>query len=548
MSSASGSASVTEAKAPKLIKFAVPFLGIMAAIQGTAPNINSTALVSLTRDLNMSGGAVALAASVQTIALAATVITTGLLADRLGRKKVLLVALLVGAAGGVVSAIAPVSAIYFLGQVIMGVGMGAIYGSSFAYVQTVAKPGKLAGALGVFGATIGLTTLILTFLGGSLAGVNWRLGFLVISVATVLCFIAVPFVLPNVPRLKSSHLDLLGQLLLAVGIIGFLYGISELGRSLTAPTTLIPLIGGAVILALFFVWESKSRSAFYPVRLFRSPIFIAAILAGFSYNFGTAVTFLQSTNLWQYVTGIPTREVALWQVPLVASGIVGALVTGRLMSRGMTNRTALIGGGAVTVIGMVILALSANAKSFVAFLPGTVITGAGLLAISIPFGNLIIKEAPPAQYGPVTSSRTTIGQFFYSIGFAIATVAIDKLTVGGVVGKLTDAGVQPDLVGTAVTSLSMYVQTGKDPSTELGKQAMSDAIPSYASAFTTVILICAALVAIASVVGWLLLGKKGAPVVGSAPANQPSPPANGGTAPSSSTDGGTPASLPTPGT
>lgn len=526
---------------PKMIKFAVPFLGVMAAIQGTAPNINSTALVSLTRDLNMSGGEVALAASIQTIALAATVITTGLLADRIGRKKVLLVALLVGSVGGVVSAIAPVSTIYFLGQAIMGVGMGAIYGAAFAYIATVAKPGKLASALGVFGATIGLSTLILTFLGGSLAGVNWRLGFLVISVATVLCFLAVPFVLPAVPRIASKSLDLLGQLLLAVGIIGFLFGVSELGRSLTAPTTLGPLIGGAIILALFFIWESKSKGAFYPIRLFRSPIFIAAILAGFIYNFGTAVTFLQSTNLWQYVTGVSTREVAVWQVPLVAAGIIGALITGRLMGKGMSNRTALIGGGTVTVIGMVILALSADAKSFVSFLPGTMITGAGLLAVSIPFGNLIIKEAPPAQYGPVTSSRTTIGQFFYSIGFAVSTVAVDKLTVGGVVDKLDAAGVQPDMVGTAVTSLSTYVQTGMDPATALGKQALSDAVPSYASAFTTTMLICAVLLAIATVIAWFILGRHHDATEGLAKSDAPAPTPAGSTPSAGSSTSATPA-------
>ena len=87
---------------PKLIALAVPFLGVMGAIQGSAPNLNSTALVSLTRDLNMGGGEVALAASLQTIAIAASVITSGLLADRLGRRKVLLAALIVGAAGGAV--------------------------------------------------------------------------------------------------------------------------------------------------------------------------------------------------------------------------------------------------------------------------------------------------------------------------------------------------------------------------------------------------------------------------------------------------------------
>jgi len=495
----------TVASAPKLIKVAIPFLGVLGAYQGSAPNINSTALVSLTKALGMEGGGVALAASIQTILIAATVITTGLLADRLGRRNVLMVALLIGAAGSALSGLAPVPALYLLGQALTGVGLGAVYGSAFGYVHAVAKPGKLAAALGVFGAVIGLSTMIFTFLGSALIGVDWRLGFGVLTVVGVIAFFLVPLILPRIPTTKGQSLDVPGQLILAVGIIGFLYGVSQLGRSLTALTTLGPLIGGAILLAAFFIYESKAKGAFYPVRLFKSPIFIAAILAGFVYNFGTAVAFLQTTNLWQYVTGVSTADLALWQVPLIAFGIVGALVTGRLMAKGLSNRIALLGGTLATVVGFVLLAVVADQKSFWAFLPGTMLAGAGLVSVSIPFGNLIIKEAPPAQYGPVTSSRTTIGQFWYSIGFALATVMVDKLTMGGVVNKLTEAGVQPDTIGTAVTSINMYVKSGTEPTTQLGKQALTDAMTSYSGSFATVMLASAALMLVAGLVGMILL-------------------------------------------
>jgi MFS family permease len=416
-----------------------------------------------------------------------------------------MIALLVGAAGNAISGLAPVSTIYLLGQAITGIGLGAVYGSAFGYIHSVAKPGKLAAALGLFGAVIGLATMIFTFIGGALVGVNWRLGFLSLAVFGVLFFFSVPLALPPIARLKGQSLDIVGQIILAIGIIGFLFGVSQLGRSLTAITTLGPLIGGAIVLAVFFVYESKVKGAFYPVALFRSPVFIAAILAGFVYNFGTSVAFLQTTNLWQYVTNVPTKELALWQVPLIAAGIVGALLTGRLMVRGMTNRTALLLGTIVTVVGFVLIAVVAKEKSFWAFLPGLIIGGAGLVAVSIPFGNLFIKEAPPAQYGPVTSSRTTVGQFWYSIGFALATVMVDKLTMGGVVAKLTAAGVQPDMIGTAVTSINQYVKSGTEPTTDAGRQALSAAVESYSGAFTTVMLLSAALMLVAGVVAWFLL-------------------------------------------
>lgn len=501
----SATAPSTLAKTPKLIKFAIPLLGIMAAIQGSSPNINSTALVSLTRDLNMGGGQVALAASIQTIAIAASVITTGFLADRLGRRKVLLAALLVAAAGTAISGLAPVSAIYFLGQAITGVGLGAVYGASFAYIHAVAKPGKLAAALGVFGAVIGLGTLIFTFLGGLMVGVDWRFAFFVLTVASLISFLLVPLALPDQPKNKTENMDIVGQLILVIGIIGFLYGVSQLGKSLTSPLTLVPLVAGAVVLAIFFVFESKNEKAFYPVHLFKSPVFLAAVLIGFVYNYGTAVAFLQTTNLWQYVTGVPTKDIAFWQVPTIAAGIVGALIIGRRMSKGMSNRTATLIGTAIAVIGFVLLALVGGQKSFFAFLPGSLLAGAGLVVLSVPFGNLIIREAPPAQFGPVTSSRTTIGQFFYSIGFAIATVLVDRLTIGGVTQKLTDAGVQPDNIGTAVTSINQYVKSGNDPTTQTGKEALADAATSYGSAFSTVMLISAGLMLIAGLIAALLL-------------------------------------------
>jgi MFS family permease len=498
-------------KPPRLIALAVPLLGIMGAIQGSAPNINSTALITLSRDLNMSGGGVALAASIQTLFVAATVITTGLLADRLGRRRVLLAALLVGAVGSAISGLAPVSAIYFLGQAITGVGLGAVYGASFAYIRAVAKPGQLPAALGVFGATIGVGSVAFMFLGSYLVGVSWRLGFFVTAATAVIAFLLVPLVLPPEPALKNVQLDVIGQLLLGLGIVGLLYGVSQLGRSFTSPQTLLPLGIGAVLFALFFVHEAKSKRAFYPVHIFKSPLFIAAILIGFVYNFGTAVSFLQLTNLWQYVTDVSTQDIAFWQVPLTAAGVVSALLTGRLMSKGLSNRTVMLIGTLITSAGFVMLALVSSQKAFIAFLPGTVTTGAGVFMVSIPFGNLIMKVAPPAQFGPVTSSRTTIGQFFYSIGFAISTVIVDRLTIGGVVRRLEEAGVQSDSIGTAVSSVNTYARSGTDPTTKLGKEALTNAVTSYSGAFTTVMITAAVLMLIAGLVAVVLVRKSGEP-------------------------------------
>lgn len=208
-----------------------------------------------------------------------------------------------------------------------------------------------------------------------------------------------------------------------------------------------------------------------------------------------------------YVIAQERPDIAFWQIPITGAGVVSALIVGRLMTKKLTNRGAILVGSLITVAGLIALALASGQKSFIAFLPGTLLAGAGVVVVSIPFGNLIIKEAPPAQYGPVTSSRTTIGQFFYSIGLALATVMVNRMTVGGVTEKLSDAGVQSDQIGTAVTAINQFVRTGDDPTTQLGKEALADAATSYGGAFSTIMLVTAALIFVAALAATVLLRK-----------------------------------------
>ena len=498
-------ATPTSSPVKKVSKLAIPFLGLVAGLQGSMPNISSTALVGASRALHMTGSTQALAASAQTLAIAATVISAGLLADRLGRRHVLMVALVIATIGNLVVALSPASGVYILGMVITGCGLGAVYGCAFAYIKSVSAPGKLAGAMGTFTAAIMVSTVILTFIGGSLTGINWRFAFVLIPIVAAILFVLVPVILPKQDRITGTNTDLLGQLLLAAGVIAFLYSLSQFATSLTSPKTLVPLVAGIVLLAGFFIWESKSEHNFFPVGLFRSPIFLAALAAGLIYNFGTAVAFLQVTNLWQYITGLKTSEVALWQLPMLLAGIASGVVIGRLMVKGLSNRYAIAIGGITTMAGFILLALAHSSKDFVYFLPGLVLGGGGVVIAAVPFGNLILRESPPRYLGPVSSSRTTVGQFFYTLGFSLSTVLIDRMTDGGVVKRLAEQGVPANQLSTGLDAVNAYASSGTHASTTLGQQALADAATSYGHAFSVTMFVTAGIVFIATAAAFVWL-------------------------------------------
>ena len=486
---------------------AVPFLGLVAGLQGAAVNISATALVSASRGLEMTGGTQALAASVQTLAVAASVVTTGLIADRIGRRHMLLIALAISAIGQLIVAVSPATAFYMLGMAITGIGMGATYGSAFGYLESIVPKAKLASSMGVFTACVMLSTLVMTFIGGVLCGINWRFAFLLVPVVSILALLGVQLLLPKLGRLANGSFDLPGQFFLALGVISFLYGCSELANSLTSPRTIVPLVLGVMLLIAFFIREAKATGAFFPIRLFRSRVFLAAVCAGFIYNFGTAVTFLQVTNLWQYVTGLSTSEVSVWQIPLLVSGMLAGVVTGRLVGNVISDRVAIIGGAGLLLLGAVLLSMANSSHSLLAFTPGLIIAGSGVVVAAVPFGALILREAPADSVGPVTSSRTTMGQMFYTLGFALSMVSVDRLTDIGVIAQLKADGVSPTSYGTGLDALSAFVSTGQKPTSTVGQQALQGAASSYGHAFSVTMIGAGVLATVVGLLAFFLLAK-----------------------------------------
>lgn len=470
----------------------------MAGVQTADPTIASTALVESARALQMDAGLQAIAASISTLMLAATVITTGLLADRIGRRLLLVLALVLSAAGDLLVAAAFDPALFLAGRALAGIGLGAVFGASFAYIRAVVPAGKIAAAMGSFAAFSAVSMIIVSFVGGSLASLSWRLAFLIVPAVALLSVAGVLLVLPRQPRTARGPADVLGQILLALGIIGVLYGISHAATGLASPLTWAPLAGGIVLLVLFAVVEKRGAHPFFPIELFRNPGFVAAVAMGIAFNLAQAVAVLQLANIWQYVYGFSTVEVSLGQLPVTVVSVAASIYVGRRLSAGMSPATAIVVSGGATVLGFLSFALILISHDFWFFLPGILLIGFGMSGL-VPYGTLVLRLAPPAHFGAVTSSRTTIGQFGYAVGLSASMVLIDALTRDGITHRLAHAGVSPARYGEALDAIYAYTQNGTVPSGDNGKALLQGAAASYEVAFVATMGLTALIVAALSV-------------------------------------------------
>lgn len=499
-----GVAAAGRAAASSLPRFMVPMLGVTAGIQTLDPMISTVALVPASKTLGFSAATLALASGISTLALVATVIPTGLLADRLGRRRVLMAALAVAALGDVIAALSTDQWMFLIGRAVAGVGLGAVFGAAFAFVAAVGSE-RLGAALGLFGAMVGITTLGGAFLGGVLASVNWRIAFGIVPVLCVITCVLAPRFTPVAPRVADHKPDIPGMVLLAVGTVGILFGISNASASLVAPRTWAPVVIGVAALGVFTVVENRSRFPAFPVGLFRSPVFLAATFAGLAWNGAQSVVVLQLSNLWQYVEHYSTLAVSVGDLPFSILAIGGAVLAGRRLGRGTAPRHVLAVAFGCMVVGFGTLGLIRADSGYVAFLPALVLIGAGTAGASVPQGQLYMSQAPPEHFGPVTSSRLTSGQFGYALGLAGSSVLVSSLTFKGVTSRLLAAGVPPSQVGEGLDAITSFVNTGQEPGTAGGRLALSGAKVSYLHAFNTTMLVVAALIVIAGAVSLVLL-------------------------------------------
>src|SRR5215467_880531 len=141
----------------------------------------NTALPSIQKDLSASFTDLQWVIDAYTLALAAVVLTAGSLADRLGRRALFAVGLGIFSIASLAAGIAPDATFLNVARAIQGIGGAAMFAVSLALVAQEFAAGKeRATAMGIYGATIGISVAIGPLVGGAItSGLGWRWVFFV---------------------------------------------------------------------------------------------------------------------------------------------------------------------------------------------------------------------------------------------------------------------------------------------------------------------------------------------------------------------------------
>lgn len=483
-------------------------LGVLYGLMGADPGIDNVALVDGARDLGMSVSEHALAGSMSMLSLAATVMLVGSIADQIGLRKALVFSLILTTAGNLIAAAATGPLLFMLGRIVCGIGLGGIFVGSFGLIKFVSRPERLGRDLGIWLGVCWAVVLIMSVLAGVVNdAASWRIAMLIVPVVAGILIPVCFLVLPEPDLRMKEKPQRIGLIFLAIGMVGLLYGLSEAAVALTSPGTWIPIGIGVIAMVCWVVFESKAKRPVFPIWLFRSRIFVAAVIAGIVYNIVISVVLLQTVNLWEFLYRYDSTQVTLGQLPFNAGAAVMSFIIGGLLARGLRNRTSMIIGSLVMAAGFLLLLVTSAATPFIVFGASLTLIAVGMTFVQAPQARIYVQSAPDEYVGPVASSRVAWGQLGYAVGIAGSSALVTQLGVQDLWKQLRESGIPPDRYGKVVNDTQTIIATHETTGIEHAQEIVSGLQQAFLHSFVTTMLITAMICVGLAAVSWWLLRK-----------------------------------------
>src|SRR5690242_16199398 len=380
----------------------------------------TTALPVIHRDLHASLSGLEWTVNAYTLTFAVFLITGAALGDRFGRRRMFVVGLAIFTAGSAAAALAPSIEALIVARAIQGFG-GAIVLPLTLTILSAAVPAERRGlALGAWGGISGLAVALGPLVGGAVVqGISWQWIF----------WLNVPIGLVLIPlaalRLKESHgsndaLDLPGVGLASAGLFGIVWGLVR-GNSVGwgSAEIVFSLVAGAVVLALFVLWELRTDEPMLPLRFFRNRTFTSANVASLLMFFGMFGSIFLLAQFFQTVQGYSPLDAGLRVLPWTAMPIFVAPIAGALSDR-IGGRPLMATGLALQATGLAWIAVvSTPTVAYSALVVPFILSGVGMALYFAPVANVVLSSVRPEEEGQASGANNAIRELGGVFGVAV---------------------------------------------------------------------------------------------------------------------------------
>jgi EmrB/QacA subfamily drug resistance transporter len=455
---------------------AMPIIALAVSVIIMDATVVNVVLPVLIRDINLSAADAEWINSVYALVFASLLITVGRIGDIYGRRRLLIVGILIFGVASVLAASSYSGTTLIAARLLQGVGGAMILPATLSTVNALFTGRERGIAFAIWGSTIGGMAAVGPVVGGWLTtDFTWRWAFLINIPIVLIVLVGALFWMPETkdPGVER-RVDLLGVGLSILGLGGIVFALIEGQRYgwgvATAPLMIggfswtwsvspvpVSLILGVILMTTFVLVErAKARSG-------RPALLDLSLLRIRSFRYGSIAALVVALGEFGMLFALPLYlQGALGYSALKTGLLILALAIGTfLISGGTAQLTQHFGGRAVVRVGLLLeviaitglgfsISLTASAPVLSAWL---FLYGAGVGMATAQLTSVILVDVPVAQSGQASGLQSTFRQLGSALGIAVLGTLLVSILGATTASKLNLVPGLPDAAQKQVVSV-----------------------------------------------------------------------------------------------
>ena len=445
-----------------------------------------------------------------TLALAAVLLTGGILADRAGRRLLFLIGIGVFTIGSILCGSSTGIVFLAVARAFQGIGGAVMFATSLAMLSASFQGKERGIAFGIYGAITGLAIAVGPVIGGALvSGLGWRWIFLVNIPVGVILFAATALRVDESRDPTPRRLDLPGFATFSIGLGALIFGLIRSNTTGWSSVTVISaLVAAFVLLAAFVALELLRRDPMFDFHLLRVPTFDGGLVAAFGISASIFSILTYLTIYLQNVLGLSALSTGLRFLPLSLCLFAAAAAAGRLTST-MPKRLLIAPGFVLIGVGLILMSGLTASSTWMHLLPGMIVAGLGGGLVNTALVATAVGVVQPESAGMASGINSTFRQIGIATGIAVlGAVFISHIrsTVTTQLAGTAMAGRSHDIAVAAASGRIGQIMGSLPPSARAGVAAATKL--GFVHGLNLILLIAAILAFAAAVLCFFLVREK----------------------------------------
>jgi EmrB/QacA subfamily drug resistance transporter len=440
----------------------------------------------------------------------------GMVGDEFGRKRVMIIGIVIFLAGSVLSAVAPNTGVLIAGRAVMGFGAAASEPGTLSMLRHVYTNERERGwAVGVWTAVSGVALALGPVLGGALVGIwDWRAIFwfnlIVGAIALVLCTV----VLPENSDPDAHRVDVAGTLFSAAAITALAFAVIMAENSGFGSAAVIALLVVCVAaIVAFFWWERRAPHPLLDLRFLRVAGFLTANVVAFCAYFATFAVFFFTALFLDEVVGDSGYRIALIFLPMTVLMVLASVLAGR-WTLAVGLHWSILVGCVLFAAGLILTALAISPRP--AYLPlaaALALCGIGVGSTVVPATSSALSAVPAERSGMAASATNTSREIGAVTGVAVLGALVAAKLHSDIISRMQALGIPKSYESVVIKG----VETGLVPSAnstpksgfelKLEQEVITAAYNAFESGLHAALYLGAALVLAAGIFSFVLMAR-----------------------------------------